>query len=162
MLKRILLVLLVILIIIQFVHPARNVSTQPAPYNIATAYPIPANVKPILVKACLDCHSNNTRYRWYFKIQPLDWWLTNHIRSGKEELNFDDYTNKPIRYQFHKLQSAVDLVRDNKMPITSYKWTHKDAILADAEKKILMDWFEGIISQMKAKYPPDSLSRKRF
>jgi len=160
MLKKILIVLLVILILIQFIHPARNNSTGDQPQNIAKLYPIPADVDSILVKACLDCHSNNTRYRWYFKIQPLDWWLTSHINDGKEELNFDEFTDKPARYKYHKMESTVDLVKKGKMPLNSYLWVHKDAILTDNEKITLINWADGIINDMKEKYPPDSLQRK--
>src|SRR5215510_6161257 len=99
MFKRILLVLLVILIIIQFIHPARNISKSEQPNNIASTYQVPDSVKRILDKACMDCHSNNTRYLWYFKIQPVDWWLTNHINEGKRELNFDEFNNRSARYR---------------------------------------------------------------
>jgi hypothetical protein len=161
MFKKILLVVLVILIIIQFIHPARNKSTGDQPNNISRAYNVPADVKTILVNACLDCHSNNTRYRWYFKIQPLDWWLTSHINNGKEQLNFDEFTDKHARYKYHKLESTVDLVKKGKMPLNSYLWVHKDAILTDQEKNTLINWTQGIINDMKAKYPADSLVRKK-
>ncbi len=160
MFKKILLVVLVILIIIQFIHPARNISKNEQPGNIAKLYNVPGDVKIILDKACLDCHSNNTRYRWYFKIQPVDWWLTYHINEGKRELNFDEFANKPIRYQFHKLEGTVEQVKKGGMPLDSYLWVHKDAKLTDAEKNTLIDWAQRIISEMKAKYPPDSLQRK--
>ena len=160
MLLRILVIFLIILIIIQFIHPARNISAIDSPDNIGRAYAMPADVKSILAKACLDCHSNNTRYRWYFRIQPVDWWLTHHINDGKEELNFDDFTNKPIRFQYHKLQSVSDQLKKGEMPLNSYLWLHQDARLSQQEKNILMNWADGITSQMKAKYPPDSLARK--
>lgn len=160
MFKKILLVLLVILIIIQFIHPARNNSLSDQPNNIARMYKVPAEVDTILVKACLDCHSNKTRYKWYFKIQPLDWWLSHHINDGKEELNFDEFTDKPVRYQYHKLQSVTDQIKKSEMPLNSYLWIHKDAILTEKEKNALINWADGITSEMKAKYPPDSLSKK--
>lgn len=161
MLKKILLALLAILIVIQFIHPAKNTSGGDQPNSIAKAYPVPANVKTILDKACMDCHSNNTRYPWYSKIQPVDWWLTHHINEGKGELNFDEYTNKPVRYRYHKIEESVEQVKKGEMPIDSYTWIHKDAILTEQEKTLLNDWFDGITSDMKAKYPPDSLSRKK-
>ena len=153
MFKKILLALLVILIIIQFIHPARNILKGEQPNNIAGAYNVPADVKTILDKACLDCHSNNTRYRWYFKIQPLDWWLTNHINDGKRELNFDEFTDKPLRFQYHKMEATVDQIKN--------LWVHKDAILSEPEKNTLINWAQGITNNMKAKYPPDSLRRKK-
>jgi len=161
MFKRILLAVLVVFIIIQFVHPSRNISQGEQPGNIAHAFNVPVEVKTILDKACMDCHSNNTRYRWYFKIQPLDWWLTNHINEGKDELNFDEYRNKPLRYQYHKMESTVDQVKKGEMPLDSYLWVHKDAILTETEKNLLINWAQGITSEMKAKYPVDSLVRKK-
>lgn len=161
MFKKILLAVLVVFIIIQFIHPSRNISQGEQPGNIAHAFNVPVEVKTILDKACMDCHSNNTRYRWYFKIQPLDWWLTNHINEGKDELNFDEYRNKPLRYQYHKMESTVDQVKKGEMPLDSYLWVHKDAILTETEKNLLINWAQGITSEMKAKYPADSLVRKK-
>lgn len=160
MFKKILLVLLIILIVIQFIHPARNISKGDQPNNIEKAYVVPPDVKTILGKACMDCHSNNTRYLWYFKIQPVDWWLTNHINDAKGELNFDEFTNKSPRYQYNKLNAVIDQVKKKEMPLDSYTWIHKDAILTDQEKTTLSNWAEGIRTEMKAKYPEDSLKRK--
>ena len=161
MFKKILLVLLVLLIIIQFIHPSRNISKGEQPNNISRAFNVPTEVRTVLDKACMDCHSNNTRYRWYFKIQPLDWWLTHHINEGKQELNFDEYTNKPLRYQYHRMESTVDQIKKDEMPLNSYVWVHKDAILTDSEKNVLISWAQGITNEMKAKYPADSLVRKK-
>ena len=102
-LKKILLVLLVALIVIQFIHPKKNKSEGPQPNYIGNNFTIPADVKAIMAKACNDCHSNNTRYPWYAKIQPVRWWLNNHITDGKKGLNFDEYTHRPLRYQYHKM-----------------------------------------------------------
>jgi hypothetical protein len=159
MFKRILLFLLFVLIAIQFIHPARNISTTTQPYNIAKAYNIPPDVKTILDKACMDCHSNNTRYPWYSKIQPVDWWLTYHINGGKKHLNFDEYTNKPIRVQFKHLEEAANEVDHGDMPLNSYTWIHKDAKLTETEKTTFINWTEQIRNEIKSKYPADSLKR---
>ena len=161
MFKKILLILLLLLVIIQFIHPSRNISKGDQPGNIAHAFNVPAEVKTILDKACMDCHSNNTRYPWYFKIQPVDWWLTHHVNEGKRELNFDEYTNKTLRYQYHKMESTVDQVKKGEMPLDSYLWMHKDATLSEEEKNVLINWAQGITNEMKAKYPADSLIRKK-
>lgn len=160
MLKKTLLVVLIVLIIIQFIHPAKNISTGEQPNNISKLHEVPTDVKAILVKACLDCHSNNTRYLWYFKIQPVDWWLTSHINGGKEELDFDEFANKPVRYQYNKLLGVVKMIKNKKMPLDSYLWIHKDAILTDAEKNTVINWAQAITDDMKSKYPADSLARK--
>ena len=160
MFSKIVVVLLLVLITIQFFHPAKNISQSAQPNNIAKGYAYADSIKTILVKACLDCHSNNTRYVWYFKIQPVDWWLTHHINEGKGELNFDEFINKPIRYQYNKLEECEKQVKEGDMPLDSYTWIHKDAILDQHEKNTLINWAESIRNEIKAKYPADSLKRR--
>ena len=159
MLKKILLVLAIVLVIIQFLHPGRNISKTDQPHNIANSYNVPVDVKGILNKACMDCHSNTTRYWWYFNIQPVDWWLTHHINEGKRQLNFDEYTNKPVRYQYHELKFFIDQVKKRAMPLASYTLIHKEAILDEQEKNTIINWAESIRDEIKSKYPADSLAR---
>jgi hypothetical protein len=160
MFRKILIVLLVALVIIQFIHPKKNKAEGAQPNYIGNKFNIPADVKGILAKACFDCHSNNTRYPWYSKIQPVDWWLSHHVKEGKEAVNFDEYTNRPLRYQFHKMEEVNEMVKENKMPFKSYLWVHKDAKLTDDEKNKVLNWTQAVMDTMKSMYPVDSLIRK--
>lgn len=161
MIKKILLFLLAALVVIQFIHPKKNTSDGPQPNFIGNKYNIPEDVKSILGKACNDCHSNNTRYPWYAKLQPVHWWLENHIKEGKREINFDEYTNRPLRYQYHKLEEVIDIVKEGKMPLNSYTWVHKDAKLTAEEKAKITGWAQSVLDTLKARYPADSLVRKK-
>ena len=161
MFKKILLFLLIAFIGIQFIHPKPNKATGEQPNFIGKSFPIPDDVKSILHKACNDCHSNNTRYPWYSNIQPVDWWLTHHIKEGKAQVNYDDYANRSLRYQYHKMEETIEQVKKNQMPLNSYTWIHKDAILTDEEKSKLIGWAESVMKSMEAKYPIDSLKRKK-
>jgi len=160
MVKKIVFVLLIILIVIQFFHPARNKAEGEQPNNVSKLYPVSPDVKNILDKACMDCHSNNTAYPWYSKIQPVDWWMTHHVNEGKRELNFDEFATYNLRRQYHKLEEVMKQVKDNEMPMSSYTWIHKDAILTTAEQNGLINWADSIRNEMKRKYPIDSLERK--
>jgi hypothetical protein len=161
MFKKILLLLLVALIVIQFIHPKRNIHKGEQPNYIGNVHTVPQDVHSILTKACLDCHSNNTRYIWYFKIQPVDWWLTHHIREAKKGLNFDEYTNRPLRYQYHKMEEVADQVKEGEMPLKSYTWTHKDARLTQDERNKIIEWTNSVRKAMESKYPMDSLVRPK-
>ncbi len=159
--KIVLITLLIILIVIQFFHPAKNISTVKSPNDIAVAYNVPDNVHTILNKACNDCHSNNTRYPWYNNIQPVAWWLDNHVQDGKRGLNFNEFTTYRISKQYHRMDDVIHEVKEGDMPLGSYTLIHTDARLTDQEKATLTDWANSIRSAMKAKYPADSLVRKR-
>lgn len=157
--KKILLVLLIVFIGIQFVRPAKNVSTDKSK-NIKNLYAVSTEVETILTKACNDCHTNNTEYPWYAAVQPVTWWLDDHIKEGKKHLNFDEYTTYNLRKQFHKMEEVVEQVKEKEMPLDSYTWIHRDAKLSDAERATLTTWAQAVMDTMKAHYPIDSLIRK--
>lgn len=153
-------ILLITLIIIQFFRPKKNINPGDQPNGIAKAFPIPSDVKTILDKACMDCHSNNTRYPWYNNVQPVAWWLANHVDDGKKELNFDEYITRRPRFQYRRMEQTIDLVKKGAMPIESYTWTHKDAILTEDEKTKIYDWARSVMKTLEAQYPIDSLKRQ--
>ncbi|MEO6836817.1 MAG: heme-binding domain-containing protein [Ginsengibacter sp.] len=161
MIKKILIVLLIILIIIQFIRPQKNIHEGPEPADISTLYPIPADVDSILTIACKDCHSNNTRYPWYNNFQPSAWYLADHVKDGKRSFNLNEFATYPVARQYDKIQEIKKQIDKGDMPISSYTLIHRDAILSDAEKKTIINWSENIRQQMEAKYPKDSLERKR-
>ncbi|GEO10693.1 heme-binding domain-containing protein [Segetibacter aerophilus] len=159
--KKVLVGLLVLLIIIQFFHPAKNTSSAMSPNRIAAVYAVPADVDTILKKACNDCHSNNTRYPWYNNIQPVAWWLDDHVREGKRGLNFDEFATYRISKQYHRMEDIVELVKEDEMPLGSYTLVHTEAKLTEQEKSSLIAWAGSIRDMMKMKYPADSLVRKK-
>jgi hypothetical protein len=152
--------LLIAIVVIQFFHPKKNIHEGDQPNAISKKFQLSADVKTILDKACMDCHSNNTRYPWYNNIQPVAWWLNNHVKDGKKELNFDDYINRRPRFQYRRMEQTIDLVKKGEMPLDSYTWVHKDAILSEEEKTKLFDWAQSIMDTLKTQYPIDSLKRQ--
>ncbi len=158
--KRILMALLIIFIAIQFIRPAKNRSEGISANDISTKYPVPDSVQAILKVACYDCHSNNTRYPWYAEIQPVAWWLNNHIKDGKSGLNFSEFTSYRIKKQFHRLDDINKQVKKNEMPLSSYTLIHTDAKLTEGQKLAIAAWATSIRDSIKAHYPPDSLVKK--
>jgi hypothetical protein len=59
------------------------------------------------------------------------------------------------------MEETVKLVKDGEMPLNSYLWIHKDAKLTQDEKDKLIGWADSIMDTMKARYPIDSLIRKK-
>ena len=151
--------LLIVLVVIQFFHPKKNIHEGDQAKAISKLHAVPDDVKVILKKACDDCHSNNTVYPWYSKIQPVDWWLNDHVVDGKRHLNFDSLAAKPAWLRYHKMEEVVEQVKKGEMPIGSYTWTHKEAILTQDEKAKLTGWAQGIMDEMKQTLPADSLKR---
>src|SRR6185312_2992481 len=161
MVKKILLAILIILLVIQFIKPKKNIHPGPEPADISTLYPVPANVDSILVVACKDCHSNNTRYPWYNNFQPVAWFLANHVTYGKRSFNLNEFATYPVVRQYDKIEEIKKQIDKGDMPLSSYTLIHKDAVLSDAQKNAIINWSENIRKQMEAKYPKDSLVRRK-
>jgi hypothetical protein len=140
MLKKILIALLIILVVIQFIRPEKNIATGAQPNDISAVYPMPEHVSEIVKTVCYDCHSNQTVYPWYFNVQPLAWWLDHHIDEGKEHLNFSEFKTYPLKKQAHKFEELAEMVENGEMPLKSYTWTHKPARLNSEERQILINW----------------------
>lgn len=161
--KTILIVLLVALIIIQFIRPTENKGDEIAQNQITAAYPVPENVMKNLKVSCYDCHSNTTVYPFYFKIQPVAWFLDDHIQNGKRHLNFSEFTTYPLWRQHENFKDIVEQLKKDEMPLTSYTLIHRNAVLNADQKLAIEDWATAQMKGMESKYPADSLARpKRF
>jgi len=134
--------LLAILVVFQFVQPARNQSVQASTRGIVSVISIPENVQAILQNSCYDCHSNNTRYPWYATLQPGAWWMASHIEEGKAELNFDEFGNYSKRRQLSKLKAIQGSIEDESMPLPSYTIIHRSASLSKTDQILLKNWIE--------------------
>jgi hypothetical protein len=155
-LKFIGIVLLVSLLVMQVYKPERNLSAK-TENDISVSYPVPDGVKTILSKACNDCHSNKTEYPWYANVQPVAWWLNDHVVDGKRHFNFNEFNKYRIAKQYKKLEECIKEVKEGGMPLPSYTIMHKNAILTMDEKVVLTNWCNALRDSIKAKYPADSL-----
>jgi len=138
--KKILLGLLIVLIIIQFIRPGLNRSNEILSTDMTKTIIAPENVQRILKTACYDCHSNNTNYPWYSRIQPFGWLLAGHIKKGKAELNFNEFGSYSLRRRISKLNGIANSIKDGTMPLSSYTMVHKSARLSKENKALLIDW----------------------
>jgi hypothetical protein len=156
--KKVLIVLAAIFIIIQFFRPDKNLSNDRT-NDISKKYNIPPEVSTLLSRACYNCHSNLTKYPWYHNIQPIAWWMSKHVKKGKQRLNFSDFTSRKIAVQNRKFEGIIENVREKKMPIPSYTWfgLHPEARLTEPERDLIIDWATAQMDTLKAHYPADSL-----
>lgn len=144
LLKRIGFVMLVVLVGIQFIPSRTNQDKAVPPSDFLVTNGVPENVRHILRTSCYNCHSNNTSYPWYSRVQPVGWFLQNHINKGKSELNFSEFGSYSVRKQKSKLRSMVSQVEKDEMPLSSYTFIHREARLSQENKKALIDYLNAL------------------
>ena len=162
MLKKIGYGVFIALIAIQFISSEKNINltTSATANDITKAVPVPDNIQTILKTSCYDCHSNNTICPWYAYIQPVAWWLNNHIEEGKKEINFNEFASYSLRRQYKKLGEIIGQLKEDEMPLDSYRLIHRNAVLSEPKKMSLLNWAQALKDTMQQKYPADSLKKK--
>ena len=139
--KILLMSLVFLLIAIQFIVPEKNISNIPSGKTFVDRFKVDEKVHGLLSVSCFDCHSNNTHYPWYTNIQPVGWFLADHINEGKEKLNFDlinSYDNEKLASKFKKI---IKEIKKGDMPLNSYVLIHQNANLNESDKQLLIDFF---------------------
>lgn len=143
--KIIAIVLLVVFVGIQFIPSSRNQSDSVPETDFMLVNDVPENIQNKLQVSCYDCHSNNTQYPWYNKVQPVAWFLEDHIKEGKAELNFNEWDSLSTRRKTSKLRSIIKQIENGEMPLDSYAFIHRDARFSEAEAEEIINW----VTQLK-------------
>jgi len=143
-LKKILFLILIVFVIAQFFGPDKNNGDLASLDTFVSETKPSDEVMVVLKQGCFDCHSNYTRYPWYNKITPVNYWLDGHVKNGKEELNFSKWNEYSIKRKDHKMEEVIEMVEKKEMPLPSYTWTHKDAILTETQINAIIDWAQKV------------------
>jgi hypothetical protein len=138
--KKIVIVLLVLFIGIQFIRAEENSGPADTAQDIAHFVGVPGPVMEVLRSSCYDCHSNHTHYPWYAKVNPVGMWLNHHIEEGKAEINFSDFSKYDVKRLDHKLEEIAEEAQEGHMPLPAYTFLHTDAQLTEAQIRLLVDW----------------------
>lgn len=149
--KIVIICLFVVFIALQFIRPDFTNPPVVASETLQAATTVPGNVQEILNRSCSDCHSNETVYPWYSKIQPGAWLLDHHIKEGRNELNFSVWNTYETRKKNRKLNEICEQVERHEMPLPSYLWIHTNAGLSDEDIKTLCDWTKMEINKLEPK-----------
>lgn len=140
--RSVLITLLIVFVAIQMK------TTDKTPINIISASDFltmeeaPQDVAKLIQSVCYDCHSNRTQYPWYSHVAPVSWWLEGHIKNGKSKVNFSIWDTYTPAQQVRLKNESAELIEKKWMPILTYKITHADARLTEAQRLMLIDWLK--------------------
>jgi hypothetical protein len=146
----------ILFVLAQFIRPEKNLSGNEN-NSIHKKFATSTEVQDILKVSCNDCHSNSTVYPWYAEIQPVAFWLADHVNEGKREINFSTLGSKPAWLQNHKMEEVEEMINEGEMPLSSYTLIHRDAILSPAQKSAVIAWTKSVRDSLAARFPADSL-----
>lgn len=118
-----------LIIIIQFVPYGRDHDNPPVTSEPAWDSPV---TRDLAVRACFDCHSNETVWPWYSNIAPMSWLVQRDIDEGREELNWSEWGPES------EGDESAETVTEGSMPPGAYTLMHPDARLTEQELNALI------------------------
>ena len=136
---------------IQFVPTRMTNAAVDESRTVGARLRVTPEVNAILARSCNDCHTQQTRFPWYSRVAPVSWLLDDHIREGRDHLNFSDWAAYDAEEQDLLLQNICRITRRGAMPIPSYLYIHRDAKLSEADVKTLCDWTNSERDRLEAK-----------
>lgn len=145
--KKVLIVLLVAFLLIQFFRIDQTNPPVNKGMDFLTIKQTPETIATNIRNSCYDCHSNETKYPWYTNVQPVAWFMQNHIEEGRKHLNFSIYSTYEPKRQAHKMEEAAEMVENGEMPLESYILGHSEAKLTDSQKAEMINYFKKIQSE---------------
>jgi heme-binding protein len=93
----------------------------------------------VAAAACMDCHSNATRWPWYTDIAPASFLAVSDVKGGREHMNLSRWdTPQP------DLGEVVDSIAGGDMAPGQYKLIHRGARLTAAQRRTLIAGFRAL------------------
>jgi Haem-binding domain len=138
--------------IIAFVVIGLAIAIQAVPYGRSHSNP-PVVAEPpwqtphtrtLAVRACFDCHSNETSWPWYSNIAPVSWLFQHDVDEGRRALNLSEW-NRPQK----DAREAGETVRTGEMPPWIYSIRHASARLSATEKAALADGLDATLGSRR-------------
>ncbi len=144
MLKRLIYLVLAgiaLFLLIQLVPYGHSHTNPPVVAEPAWSSP---QVRAIAVRACFDCHSNQTTWPWYSNIAPVSWLVQRDVDSGRRRLNFSEWGTG--RNRAGRIGEAV-LGGRERMPPSYYVLMHPAANLTAADRQMLAQGIGSVVGQ---------------
>ena len=100
--------------------------------------------RALFMRACGDCHSNETQLLWFEHVAPVKWYVANHVEEGRREMNVSEWHTAAG----DKGDEAGETIERGSMPLSSYTMfgLHSDAKLSASERQQLIDGLDATIA----------------
>jgi hypothetical protein len=128
--------LLLLIQLVPYGHNHTNPSVRREP-----AWDSPQS-RELAVRACYDCHSNQTDWPWYSNVAPISWLAQYDVDEGRRELNVSEW-DRPRQ----EAGETARTVQRGQMPQWYYVLVHPEANLSPAERQALIQGLQATFGQ---------------
>ena len=121
-------VIVLVIIAVQFIPYGKNHANPPV---MAEPEWDSQQTRDLFVRACADCHSNETRWPWYSHIAPLSWLVQYDVEEGREHFNVSMWGVQ----KKNEGTEAKEEFEEGEMPPWFYVLLHPEAKVSKNERE---------------------------
>ena len=88
--------------------------------------------RELAVRACFDCHSNESKWPWYAHVAPFSWAVQFDVEVAREVVNYSEWDREYALGGY-----SAQRTRDGMMPPYKYRMAHPEANLTPEEREEL-------------------------
>jgi len=118
-----------IFLLMQLVPYGRTHSNPPTIVEPAWDSP---RTRELAVRACFDCHSNQTRWPWYANLAPFSWAVQLDVEAARSVINFSGWNRRYALSGYAGRRTSSGM-----MPPYKYRMAHPEADLTPEERREL-------------------------
>lgn len=96
--------------------------------------------RELAVRACFNCHSNETTWPWYANVAPFSWVVEFDVNNARSIINFSEW-NREYPLALYSGQS----MRTGNMPPIKYRMAHPEANLTPEESRELSTGLDAML-----------------
>lgn len=108
------------------------------------------STRALALRACFDCHSNETRWPWYSHVAPISWLVQRDVDVGRRVVNFSEW-DRP----YEEAGESAKTVLEGEMPPAIYLLLHPSARLSAEEKRALAEGLTSTIGSQSREHSRD-------
>lgn len=136
--------------LLQLAPSPYDISAPPADprASVAADPDVPPPVLNVLKRACMDCHSHETRVPWYGHVAPSSWMLGKDVTEARQAMNLSEWGAKSAAVHLALSAAACEGVRSGRMPRKQYLLMHPEAKLSPSDVETICGWPKAAMTAM--------------
>lgn len=103
--------------------------------------------RELAVRACFDCHSNETQWPWFTRLPGGSVLVLSDVLRGRSHLNFSEWSAAGGSREGRNVREIARVIQRDEMPPWEYLLLHPEAKLNDTEKQQLVDGLTKTLNQ---------------
>ena len=142
--------LLVWLLASVLVHPLPHEASDRAGAPLLPGADTPPSVMDVFAHACINCHSEKTRWPWYSHVAPVSWLVENDVKRARERLNLSRWDRLDAAEQRLLLTAIATVIENREMPLHRYVMFHPEVKLSTGDSVQVIEWTHAERQRLRA------------